>query len=187
MVVNFDKLNEVFANEKKVPIIGELMVSRWAYEAIVTTQFKDNPHNAKFYELDRQVAQNTFMSLYYIKYLQDNLHFCKAHPDHPQVGQKLELIRNELEKELDVFGADKFPNVEKLNKEQFSGEVFEEAKEFLTTAQRGYNNRRQAAKAKINEKIAELTSTEAKEAVFYKMKSMYENDRINYILKSAVN
>ncbi|MEP5613135.1 MAG: ATP-binding cassette domain-containing protein [Cyclobacteriaceae bacterium] len=184
VVVDFDKLNNTFSNEKKVPLIGELMASRWAYEAIAVTQFKDNPHNAQFYELDRVIAQNTYKSIYYIKFLQDNLTWCEKNQDNPLFDQKIELIRKEIQKELAVFGVDKFPNVDKLKKEEFSKPVFEEAKQFLSTLQGVYNNRRRTAKTELDTKIADLTSTDEKNAIFYDMKSRYQNDRINYMLKN---
>ncbi len=184
VVVDFNKLNSAFSNEKKVPLIGELMASRWAYEAIAVTQFRDNPHNAQFYDLDRTVAQNTYKSIYYIKFLQDNLAWCHTNPDNTLVDQKLQLIRKEIKKELGIFGADKFQNVEKLTKDQLTKEIFEEAKEFLSALQRVYNNRRKEAKTELDLKVEDLTSTEEKENAFYNMKSRYENDRINYMLRN---
>ncbi len=184
VVVDFNKLNSAFSNEKKVPLIGELMASRWAYEALAVTQFRDNPHNAQFYDLDRIVAQNTYKSIYYVKFLQDNLAWCFNNSDNPIVEQKLVLIKTEIEKELKVFGADKFTNIDKLTKDQLSKEVFEEGKEFLGALQRVYNNRRREAKTELDSKIAALTSTNEKEAAFYNMKSRYENDRINYMLRN---
>ncbi|MEQ9402257.1 MAG: ATP-binding cassette domain-containing protein [Cyclobacteriaceae bacterium] len=184
IVVDFDKLNNVFSNEKKVPFIGEMMASRWAYEAIAVTQFKDNPHHSQFYQLDRTVAQNTYKSIYYLKYLQDNLDFCLKNPNHSQADSKLELIKNEIEKELTVFGKDKFPNVNKVNKDQFSSTVYEEAKDFLNAAQRVYNNRRKEAKTELDTVIARLTSTPEKAAEFYLHRSKYENERVSYMLRN---
>ncbi len=183
VVVNFDRLNEAFSNEKKVPLIGELMASRWAYEAMAVTQFKDNPFNEEFYPLKRTVSQNTYKSIYYIKFLLDDLAYCKANPDHPSLESRMELIRKEIGRELDIFGRDKFPNLDQL-KPGCSEQVFEETKAFLTTLQTVYNNRRKEAKSELDSKIEALTDTEEKETIFYTRKSMYENDRINYMLEN---
>ena len=184
IVVDFDKLNSSFSNNKKVPIIGEIMASRWAYEALAVTQFKDNPYNKEFYELDKAIAKNTYKSIYYLKFLQDHLNFCYKNPTHLQIGQKLSLIQSEIKKEIEVFGADKFPNIGKLNKEEFSMAVYEEANDFLRAAHDVYNNRRKQAKTTLDSKIADYTSTPEKEELFYKRKSMYENDRISYMLRN---
>lgn len=52
-VVNFDKLNPGITSQFKMPIIGEIMASRWVFEALVVSQFKDNPYERLFYEEDK--------------------------------------------------------------------------------------------------------------------------------------
>jgi ABC transport system ATP-binding/permease protein len=41
----FDKLNRSIGSVDKVPLIAELMPTRWTYEALMVTQFKDNRYN----------------------------------------------------------------------------------------------------------------------------------------------
>ncbi|MEM6829310.1 MAG: ABC transporter permease, partial [Bacteroidota bacterium] len=184
IVVNFDKLNSAFSNEKKVPIIGELMASRWAYEAMAVTQFRDNPFYKDIYPLDREVAQNTYRSIYHIKFLLDEIEFCKNNPDHSLVEGKLTLVRNEIYKELEEFGRDKFKNVDLLTAERFNDDVYRETRAFLEALQKVFNNRRRAAKDALDQLIEENTSTEEKKNLFYSVKDGYENERISYLLKN---
>lgn len=184
VVVNFEKLNSMFSNEEKVPVIGELMASRWAYEAIAVAQFRDNPYYADFYPIDRKVAQNTYKSIYYIKYLLDELKFCNNNPDHNKLESKLKLIQNEINKELVVFGKDKFEKADQLTPGQFNSTIYEEAKAFLEALQKVYNNRRKEAKEELDKLMEDMTSTEEKKETFYAMKDRYENERISYMLKN---
>ncbi len=41
----FDKLNRKIGNVDKVPLIAELMPTRWTYEALIVSQFKDNKYS----------------------------------------------------------------------------------------------------------------------------------------------
>ncbi len=41
----FDKLNRKIGSVDKVPVIAELIPTRWTYEALMVTQFKDNKYN----------------------------------------------------------------------------------------------------------------------------------------------
>jgi ABC-type multidrug transport system permease subunit len=50
----FDKLNQIIGSVGKVPMIAECMASRWAYEALMVKQFKDNKFERNFYEFERQ-------------------------------------------------------------------------------------------------------------------------------------
>lgn len=184
VVVDFDKLNQSFANRSKVPLIGELMASRWAYEAIAVTQFRDNPFNKDYYELDRRVAQNTYMSVYYTKFLQEHLEYAYKNIDKKSAEEELALLRNEIQNQLDIFGQDKFENLDKLTTADLDKQVYSEAKDFLSAVQSVYNTRRKKAKDELDDLIAEVTSTPEKEAQFLQARYDYENDRISYMLRN---
>ncbi|MBK9194429.1 MAG: hypothetical protein IPO17_05440 [Flavobacteriales bacterium] len=53
--MKFDKLHPWFANERSVPWIGNVMASRWAYEAMAVTQFTSNAYERNFYAFDRRM------------------------------------------------------------------------------------------------------------------------------------
>ena len=42
---SFDKLNREIGNVDKVPMIAEFMPTRWTYEALIVSQFKDNKYS----------------------------------------------------------------------------------------------------------------------------------------------
>ena len=46
--VPFDKLHPYFSSKSEAPAIGNVMASRWAYEALTVTQFKDNKYEKVF-------------------------------------------------------------------------------------------------------------------------------------------
>ena len=184
VVVDFDKLNKSFSNAEKVPFIGEVMASRWAYEALAVTQFRDNPFNKDYYELDRKVAQNSYKSVYYSKYLQDHLTYCFKNLDKVSVDKELKIIQNEVIKQLSIFGEDKLPSVAKLNRNDLNEKVYNETSDFLTAIQKVYNARRKSAKDELDDLIDANTDTPEKEQAFIHAKSQFENERINYMLKN---
>ncbi len=75
-VVDFDKMHNKIASDQTVPIQGDLMTSRWAYEALAVTQFKDNPYEKSFFPFEQiQYSANYFrsFSIPYLKELIDKL------------------------------------------------------------------------------------------------------------------
>ncbi|MES2799423.1 MAG: ATP-binding cassette domain-containing protein [Bacteroidota bacterium] len=52
VIVKFDKLHPAFSKQVGVPFIGNMMPSRWAYEAIAVAQAMDNKFNKQFYALE---------------------------------------------------------------------------------------------------------------------------------------
>ena len=183
VVVNFDKLNGVFADREKVPIIGELMASRWAFEALAVTQFRDNPFSQSYYELDRQVADNTYKAVHLIGEIQSRLDYAYNNLDAP-IDQDLSLVRNEMQKLVDVFGKEKFPEIDQLNKEQLNDAVYDNASRFLSAAKSVYNKRRRKAKDELDKLLEERTATDQKQQDFMLEKYRYENERIGQMVKN---
>lgn len=184
VVVDFDKLNDSFSNKEKVPIIGELMSSRWAFEALAVTQFKDNPFTKEYYALDRDIGQNTYKSIYYIKFLQEELKYCKKYLGDEKTKKSLRLVQNEIRKELELFGEDQFPEVELLTLESFNEEIYNKTRNFLEALRKVYNNRRKEAKGKLDEKLDIISADEESLQAHLERKNKYENERLIYMLKN---
>src|SRR5690606_22594481 len=110
---SFDKFNPRVGKPVGIPLAGDLMASRWAFEAFMVTQFKDNPHEKKFYDLDQTVAEAEYKRIYYIPELQSKVAFClnnrsRWRDDRYQpLNDALGLLKRELENELQYVGEDK--------------------------------------------------------------------------------
>ncbi len=66
VVVKFDELNPRITSMDKVPLAGEIMTSRWAFEAAMVTQYKENAFEKLFFELDKQMGNSEYKNLYYV-------------------------------------------------------------------------------------------------------------------------
>ncbi|MDH5397952.1 MAG: ATP-binding cassette domain-containing protein, partial [Cyclobacteriaceae bacterium] len=76
VVVKFDKLNPTLNSTGRVPLVGEVMASRWAFEAAMVSQFKDNPYERIFYKHDKTMAVADYKRIYYIPELETRLEYC---------------------------------------------------------------------------------------------------------------
>jgi ABC-type multidrug transport system ATPase subunit len=60
VIVEFDKLHSSIANDENVPVIGDIMTSRWGYEALAVNQFMNNAFEKHFFELEQQMSTCSF-------------------------------------------------------------------------------------------------------------------------------
>src|SRR5690606_3067411 len=96
-----------------IPIAGEIMASRWAFEAFMVTQFKDNPFEENFYLLDQTAAEAEYKRVYYIPALESKLALVKTNrsywlnPRHEETSNAITLLHSELSNELQYVGDDK--------------------------------------------------------------------------------
>jgi hypothetical protein len=66
VVVDFSKMHNKISSDKSVPLIGDLMTSRWAYEALAVSQFKDNGYQNQFYEAESRARNAVYYRSYAI-------------------------------------------------------------------------------------------------------------------------
>jgi len=60
VIVKFDKLHYHVASHETVPVIGDLMASRWTYEALVVGQYTNNNYERNFYDLEMRESNVTY-------------------------------------------------------------------------------------------------------------------------------
>jgi ABC-type multidrug transport system ATPase subunit len=98
VVVRFDKLHKALLTTSNVPVIADVMVSRWAYEALAVAQFSDNRYEKHFFDCDMQLSQLSYALSFYIPQLEINagsaLRDAKNNPE--LASDRLLLLRNEL-------------------------------------------------------------------------------------------
>lgn len=192
VVVKFDKLNPVIGNTESVPVVGDLMASRWAFEAAMVAQFKDNKFEKRFYPFDKRMAESDYKKIYFIPALQSQLafinlnHTSKQEDIKKQVADNLKLLRTEIKRELDVVGYENFTEIDQLYPDQYNSSIYSATVTFLETLNKYYIQRYNAADKKKDEIIRAETATPEREKRFEEFKSHYQNEAISELVKNTV-
>jgi len=184
VVVQFDQLNPAFGSKARVPLIGDLMISRWAYEALMVNQFRNNKFEKIFYDIDKEIALADYKTVYYLPRLESMLEYAFANKDIDNketsntIQRNLLLLRNEIEVQLAEFGTDKFQDLENLTADKLDSSTFMATKKFLGTMKRVHINRHAAARRAKEKQIKEMTASPKKVEAYNKLKRNYTNDQI---------
>lgn len=142
VIVKFEELNPAISSHTKVPIIGEMMASRWAFEALAVNQFKNNKYEKLFYDYDKLLSIADFKRIYWIPDLQGKIGYLENNLSEPAnkstVDRYLVVLRNEISKELKqtpdiTFEAMSFLTPEKVNKS-----ILNEVKDYLNRVRKYY-------------------------------------------------
>ncbi len=72
LVVNFSDLTPK-STTGNVPVIGDVIPSRWAYEALSVTQFKDNDFEAPLFDIQRKKYEAQYYLMAYLYEVQSQL------------------------------------------------------------------------------------------------------------------
>lgn len=190
VVVRFDKLNPLIGNTATVPFVGDLMASRWAFEASMVTQFKDNAYEQEFYMYDKIMANADFKKIYFVPEVQTRLQYCLQYyrSKDPHIQEKLQadyaLLRHELASEVEITGSKEKNFLKNLTLEKFDSSTFNQAFAFTETLKKFYINRFNLADREKEKKIHAMTDTPEKEEAYEKFKERYHNEAIAEFAKN---
>ena len=99
-MVKFDKMNKRTSSQEYVPFIGDLMTSRWAYEALSVYQFTNNKYEKHFYHIEMKESQSSFNVNYLLPELQIKLEKISNQENSSDAGnnylKNINILRNEL-------------------------------------------------------------------------------------------
>jgi len=91
--VKFDKLHKNKSSSYEfVPVIGDLITTRWAFEALAVEQFKNNRYERNFFNYDMIISQNNWYSSYLIDVLKKDLQECR------QTKTESKVVENNFKK-----------------------------------------------------------------------------------------
>ncbi len=184
VVVQFDQLNPAFGAQARVPLIGDVMVSRWAYEALMVTQYKDNAFEKQFYDVDRRIANADYMTVYYLPVLESMLDFLFINNDtedelvRSSREQQSVVLKNEIRKELQKVGEDKFTKIDSLNCDRLSQHLYNELSEFLKSLKNMYHVRQKNARDEKETRIAKMCDSPEDIKNYQTMIRDYTNDQV---------
>lgn len=193
---SFSKLNRKISSIDKVPLVAEFMESRWAFEALMVHQYKNNRFERIFFELDRDVANADYKTNHYIPTLEDilnNVNMClQEYNEDPEankdsllkvINMDLKLLRNEISNELRKTGKIvPFGLVNKLTFENFDDEVYEATMDYLATLKNYYGDVIFKRSSEIE--AIKLEWASKKPGYYQKLKNTYTNEHVNDIVRN---
>jgi ABC-type multidrug transport system ATPase subunit len=100
VIVKFDKLHFSVAAYENVPVAGDLMASRWAYEALAVNQFSNNEYQKHFFAVEQEES-NISYELYHLipaitERIDDTKESLRSNPDNPSIRRNINIIFNSL-------------------------------------------------------------------------------------------
>ena len=147
VIINFDQFNYRVSSDKHIPMMGDIMASRWGYEALAVDQFVNNDYNKHFYVYDRESTLSAFKRQYYIPALEKQLANVNNNINDTSlemvasVDRSLLILRNEINKEVKLVGDKQFPERVRLTRTYYDTATHAAGKHFLDVLRAHYNRK----------------------------------------------
>lgn len=188
VIVKFDDLQNKTADKDAVPLIGEFMASRWAFEAMAVEQYKNNDYMANFFDLEKEMAQSRYRSDILTTELIGRLDFVsglqKLKEPGSLISAKLNIISNEI-KELDAEGkTPKFADINLLNPMDFNSAVSEKAKLHVEKIREFHAQKYSELRHRKDQLINRISKKKGSEYL-YEQKLKYQNKSLEALLLNS--
>ncbi|MBP1667179.1 MAG: hypothetical protein H6Q23_2039, partial [Bacteroidetes bacterium] len=89
-MIQFDDLHKAFSRKIYVPVIGDIMTTRWSYEAITVEQFKSNRYERNFFKYDMDISQYSWYTSFLIPRLRVKVQECMKAGKSPEYQEYIE-------------------------------------------------------------------------------------------------
>ncbi len=175
-VISYYNLN--LEKTKYVPLVAELMVSKWGYEALAVHQFTENQFQRNFMAVDRNISHSNYYTFYLIPELKILLNkYSTMKQDDDSLHLLSRILYNELKtisREPDVFP---FEYIDSLKESAITNTLITEVYDYLTYLEMFFYERHETQimqKNKIKQQLIDSLGDEG----FEKLKNDHFNDKL---------
>jgi ABC-type multidrug transport system ATPase subunit/uncharacterized tellurite resistance protein B-like protein len=185
VIVKFDKLHPSLSDATKVPWVGNMMVSRWAYEALTVEQASQNKLTKETFEHDLLLSNAQWKKDYWLPELKSEKSIMLNAQDFDKevVANAKLTMTNELLKENELWGNWKckgcFSDLE--TKPMTSEEDFDNIDSFLDTLRLQWINSLSVEKKAIETFIEKTGYKE-----YRKLQDMYQNESLDNLVTNKM-
>ena len=183
-MISFDDLHSDFTNKKFVPIVGDLMVSRWAYEAMCIAQFQDNDYMTHFFDVEQRMSESSFQTNYIIPRLTSLTKNLQKAEDQESIVHLFDLLQSEVTILTDRFDVPSYPLINTLVPGYFTSEYGDRMLGYLENVNKEFKRRYQIASTQKDSIYYALIGEIGKES-FTQLKLDNFNEKIKTIVTNA--
>ena len=183
LLFSFDKLNELISTKGKVPVVADMMASRWAYEAMAVYQFKNNDYQQPYYNLEKMEADADYKAGYLVEELKKKKTFILNNIESESdsirflVSKDLLIIKNNLENNEFKQGIDSIDFSRAFTIEGFNG-INPTLDLYFENYKKHYQDIYNQAVGKKEQMISFFENNEEMEYDLNEYKNLYHNESL---------
>lgn len=187
VLIKFDKLNPAISSQTSIPIYGEIITARWAYEALAVNQFKNNEFFKNLYPYYKQKSDYVYYSFWTeplfrdISMIRNNI---KNEDKKEQVEKAITLIRNEMQRPYKWnkdYGTPKYIN--NFYYDNINDEILDSVKQHLTKIKNDYKDIQHKIDVAKDEYIENIKQQNPDKNIFVEQEEKYHNEQLASFVK----
>lgn len=183
IIVPYDKLNPKISSPGKIPLYGEIITARWAYEGLAVYQFTNNDYQRNFFWYDKAMSECDYKKNYWLRALNNKINDCERFLidttySKAKIISNLQLVSNELKKEEIENPKIPFHLFYKLTIDSLNQHLIDQLRLHLEKLNQFYIRRYNKANELKDNLISTMQNTEAKRLEFILLKKQHYNQNL---------
>jgi hypothetical protein len=185
---SFEKLNENISTTGKVPVLADMMASRWAYEAMAVYQFQYNAYQREFFQYEKAKSVADFKVAFISNELEERVQQCvefissNATNNSETYTENLAIIYNTLRNEEFRNGIENLDLKEVLSPDKFTLPVANQLLGYLKSYRSHYQKIFNENVAIFDKKMVYL---EQKGIAVNEYKNNYYNENLSELVRNV--
>lgn len=189
VIVKFEKLNPIISDPAEVPLVGNVMASRWAFEALSVYQFRENKFQKDFFLLDAGMSEATFKKDWWIPVLRERTDkserlIGKGTAD-DSIHSILKLVYNELNKEQHENKHLRLASLSINENEKVTMNTVQAMRQDLSALKDFYIEQFNSSSERKESIIEKMTATLEGQKAFTERKRDYYNESLDQIVRNS--
>lgn len=190
VIIKFEKLHPLITTQEHVPLIGNLMTSRWAYEGLAVSQFAYNKYQKLFFDVNLKISTNNYFRNYWIPEMRGRIGMLEnalaSQKDNTQdYLPKYLVVKNEiltlLNKEKNVIP----PDFSKSSIEQLSLNSLLIIKKILDNYQKRLIEEFSELQRRKDMIISKILNEKKDKNYLYNLQMQYDNEALSEFVRNT--
>lgn len=183
-MIKFDELHHAISNQKSVPVVGDMMASRWAYEALAVAQFRYNGYEKHFFEADLELSvHSTHRSLIVPELMEINNELKADSTKWLEKASLFSILDHDLHQISKAHGLSVFSDMDKLSPTLYSRQVALKLDQYLQYAKRFFAKQYLEAQSTKDSIYGSLVQSIGKEQLLT-LEKQYHNEFLSDLLQN---
>ncbi|WP_421879394.1 ATP-binding cassette domain-containing protein [Marinoscillum sp.] len=183
-MIKFDELHKGIAKQSYVPLVGDVMASRWAYEALSVAQFKYNDYEEHFFQHEKEMSQYSYNRSYLLPRLEAmTKQIVRDSSNYVAYNQEFTIIKNENDYLIEKYNVRAFPLIGSFEPDLFSTAVGQRYLTYLDNLQEFFQERYELAAQKKDSVYTALSKVYGKDG-FYEIKQDHFSESVSDLVEN---
>jgi ABC transport system ATP-binding/permease protein len=186
-MIKFDDLHKSISRKIYVPVLGDLMATRWAYEAITVEQFQSNKYEKPLFKYDLEVSSNDYYGRVLYSAMMAKINECQTYGKNPSskenVESDLKILKYHISGLSKASGINLPDEFKSLNYRDFNEFVADNMKKYMVKL-KTFFRAQQDTIIKQREKLAENIRSKIGPDGWSDLQDKYFNKRLDELVKN---